>query len=161
LFGEWLEVRYRVDERERGHVLHFTGERMTGRILNGGDYETVELRRWRSPEAPQATAPVTPLVPPRPPPAGPPSIACEPNAADRAAITTAKGFLEGGDWEGCLATMVDALSDADGAAGLLMMARCENRGELLLEAQREALGAVELAKKGKCPAVVGEAAALA
>jgi len=61
-------------------------------------------------------------------------------------LDTAKQQLGKGDWEGCLQTMLVSTSLEDYAAGKLMLARCQDRGGLLLEANRDASAALERAK---------------
>ncbi len=63
------------------------------------------------------------------------------------AVASAKQQIASKDWESCMGTMIGSLSVAgDYAAGKLMLARCQDAGGLLLEAQRDAQAALELAK---------------
>lgn len=61
-------------------------------------------------------------------------------------LATAKQQLGEGDWEGCLQTMLVSTSLEEYPAGKLMLARCQDRGGLLLEAKRDADAALALAK---------------
>ena len=62
------------------------------------------------------------------------------------AIATARSQLQSGDWESCLQTMIVSTSIEEYAAGKLMLARCQDKGGLLLEARRDAEAALSLAK---------------
>ena len=76
------------------------------------------------------------------------------------ALDSARRLLASNDWEGCLAAMVQSLSAGDYAAGKLMAARCQDKGNLLVEAKRDAEAAAALAKADKNDALVKEAAAV-
>jgi tetratricopeptide (TPR) repeat protein len=65
----------------------------------------------------------------------------------KAAMDAAKGQLASGDWEGCLQTMIASTAVEEYAAGRFMLARCQDKGGLLLEARRDAEAARDLAKK--------------
>ena len=64
----------------------------------------------------------------------------------KTALETAKKQLEGNDWEGCLQTMIVSTSIQEYGRGKLMLARCQEKGGLLLEARRDALAAKALAE---------------
>src|SRR5260221_10652777 len=57
--------------------------------------------------------------------------------------------------------MVQSLSDGEYPAGRLMSARCQDKGNLLLEAQRDAQTAIEMAQKNNCGEILREAQAYA
>ncbi|MBM4359656.1 MAG: DUF3570 domain-containing protein [Deltaproteobacteria bacterium] len=65
------------------------------------------------------------------------------------AIASAKKLLDSNDWEGCLASMVQSLASGDYASGKLMAARCQDKGDLLVEAKGDAETAARLAKADK------------
>jgi hypothetical protein len=81
----------------------------------------------------------TPPSPPEPAQKGP-------TAEQLAAVDKARTKLATGDWQGCLETMIVATAVGDYAEGKLMLARCQDKGGLLLEAKRDAEAARELAK---------------
>lgn len=72
------------------------------------------------------------------------------------AIATAKKQLDDDDWEGCLQTMIVSTSLEEYGAGRLMLARCQDRGGLLLEAKKDATAALELAKKANNTKLITE-----
>ncbi len=80
-------------------------------------------------------------------------------SSQSSAIESATRLLAANDWEGCLAAMVQSLSGGDYAAGKLMAARCQDKGDLLVEAKRDAEAAVSLAKADKNDALAKEAGA--
>ena len=71
-------------------------------------------------------------------------------------LATAKQQLGEGDWESCLQTMLVSTSVEDYPAGKLMLARCQDRGGLLLEAKRDADAALTLANKQGTEALLEE-----
>ncbi len=73
------------------------------------------------------------------------------------ALASAKALLNSNDWEGCLGAMVQSLASGDYAAGKLMAARCQDKGDLLVEAKGDAEAAVRLAKADKDEALAKEA----
>lgn len=75
------------------------------------------------------------------------------------AIATAKTLLDSNEWEGCLATMIQSLAGGDYAAGKLMSARCQDKGDLLIEAKADAEMALKLAKADNDDALAKEASA--
>jgi hypothetical protein len=79
------------------------------------------------------------------------------SATQKECVDTAKQVLASGDWEICLGTMVQCLGSGDFAAGKLMSARCQDKGNLLLEAKRDAQAAVDLAKSDGDTALAKEA----
>lgn len=88
--------------------------------------------------------------------ATPPKPPGELNDEQRQSIATAKKQLKDKDWEGCLQTMIVSTSLEEYAAGKLMLAKCQDRGGLLLEARKDATAALELAKKEKDAALEKE-----
>jgi len=78
--------------------------------------------------------------------AAPPKPPGQLTAEQTQAIETATKQLADGDWEGCLQTMIVSTSLEDYAAGKLMLARCQDKGGLLIEANRDAMSGLELAK---------------
>jgi tetratricopeptide (TPR) repeat protein len=79
--------------------------------------------------------------------AQPPQPAGKLSAEQKGAIDAARDQLSGGDWEGCLQTMIASTAVEEYAAGKLMLARCQDKGGLLIEAHRDAEAARELAQK--------------
>ncbi|MSP26013.1 MAG: DUF3570 domain-containing protein [Myxococcales bacterium] len=74
------------------------------------------------------------------------------------AIASANKQRDGKDWESCMGTMIGSLSIAgDYAAGKLALARCEDVGGLLIEAQRDANAALEMAKADENDSLIKEA----
>ncbi len=78
-------------------------------------------------------------------------------SAQENALDGARRQLKANDWEGCLASMVQSLSGGDYAAGKLMSARCQDKGNLLIEAKRDAEAAVAMAKSNGNGALTKEA----
>lgn len=79
----------------------------------------------------------------RPPPRPPGQLSDE----QRQSLQTASDQLDGGDWEGCLQTMIVSTSLEEYGRGKLMLAKCQESGGLMLEARRDAEAAVEIASQ--------------
>ena len=112
-------------------------------LAEKGDAETDERYTTRAvqaafDEAKTAVSEGTGAKPPQPP--------GKLSDEQKSAIKTAKKQLDDGDWEGCLQTMIVSTSLEEYAAGKLMLARCQDKGGLLLEAKKDAVTAQKLAK---------------
>ncbi len=70
-----------------------------------------------------------------------------PSANQMASVDQARRQLGSGDWQACMATMIGATVMGEYAEGKLMLARCQDKGGLLLEAHRDAAAARDLAKR--------------
>lgn len=88
--------------------------------------------------------------------AQPPRPVGELTPEQKQAIEQASEQLRAKDWEACLQTMIVSTSAAEYAAGKLMLAKCQDQGGLLLEARRDAEGALELANKEGDEKVIAE-----
>jgi hypothetical protein len=88
--------------------------------------------------------------------AQPPKPAGQLTAEQKEAIATAEGQLKDNDWEGCLQTMIVSTSVEEYSAGKLMLARCQDKGGLLLEARKDAGAALDLATAEGNDALVKE-----
>ncbi len=62
------------------------------------------------------------------------------------ALAQAESLLAQKDWSTCMATLIAAMSDKEFAAGKLALARCEDAGNLLLEATADANAGKKLAE---------------
>lgn len=76
----------------------------------------------------------------------PPKPAGQLTDEQKTSLETAKTQLDGGDWESCLQTMIVSTSIEEYGRGKLMLAKCQEKGGLLLEAKRDAVAAQDLAK---------------
>ncbi len=88
--------------------------------------------------------------------ATPPSPAGKLSDEQKEAIDTAKKQLADGDWEACLQTMIVSTSIEEYAAGKLMLAKCQDKGGLLIEARRDAEAGRKLAEADGDRALLGE-----
>jgi hypothetical protein len=77
----------------------------------------------------------------------PPPAKAGPSKEQLDAVATAEGQLASKDWSGCMGTIIAAMGDTDFAAGKLMLARCQDQGDLLLEAMADAKAAAKLAEE--------------
>ena len=62
------------------------------------------------------------------------------------AVAAAEGQLAQKDWSGCMGTIIASMGDKEFAAGKLILARCQDVGDLLLEAMADAQAAKKLAE---------------
>lgn len=62
------------------------------------------------------------------------------------AVAAAEGQLAQKDWSACMGTIIAAMGESEFAAGKLMLARCQDAGDLLLEAMADAKVAAKLAE---------------
>ncbi|HTJ83290.1 MAG TPA: hypothetical protein VL400_16340, partial [Polyangiaceae bacterium] len=69
-----------------------------------------------------------------------------PTKEQLAAADAARALLAQGNWSDCMGTILGA-GDAEFAAGKLVLAECEDKGGLLLEAAKDGARAAELAKE--------------
>lgn len=63
------------------------------------------------------------------------------------AVAAAEKLLAAKEWSDCMGTLIAVMGENEFAAGKLMLARCEDVGDLLLEAMRDAKGAAKLAEE--------------
>jgi hypothetical protein len=73
-------------------------------------------------------------------------IAAGPTKDQLDAVAAAEGQLAQKDWSGCMGTVIATMSDKEFAAGKLILARCQDAGDLLLEAMADAKAAKKLAE---------------
>jgi hypothetical protein len=73
-------------------------------------------------------------------------IAAGPTKEQLDAVASAEGQLAQKDWSGCMGTVIATMGDKEFAAGKLVLARCQDAGDLLLEAMADAKAAKKLAE---------------
>lgn len=73
-------------------------------------------------------------------------LASGPTKEQLEAVAAAEGQLAQKDWSGCMGTAIAAMGDREFAAGKLVLARCQDAGDLLLEAMADAKAAKKLAE---------------
>lgn len=76
------------------------------------------------------------------------------------AATTAQGQLASRDWSGCMQTAIASMVDREFAAGKLVLAKCEDAGDLVLEATNDAKLALKYAEDERNTDVQKQAQAL-
>lgn len=76
----------------------------------------------------------------------PPPTRPLPNKEQLEAVATAQGQLKTRDWSGCMQTAIAAMVDREFAAGKLVLAKCEDAGDLVLEATNDAKLALKYAE---------------
>ncbi len=76
------------------------------------------------------------------------------------AVATAQGQLASRDWSGCMQTAIAAMVDREFAAGKLVLAKCEDAGDLVLEATNDAKLAMKYADEERNNDVLKQATAL-
>ena len=91
----------------------------------------------------------------QPPPSRPP-----PSKEQVEAVNTAQGQLASRDWSGCMQTAIAAMVDREFAAGKLILAKCEDAGDLVIEATNDAKLAAKYADDERNQDVLKQASAL-
>jgi hypothetical protein len=91
----------------------------------------------------------------QPPPSRPP-----PSKEQVEAAGTAQGQLNARDWSGCMQTAIAAMVDREFALGKLVLARCEDAGDLVIEATNDARLALKYAEDERNADVQKQAQAL-
>jgi len=90
----------------------------------------------------------------------PPPTRPAPSKDQMEAVATAQGQLAARDWSGCMQTALAAMVDREFAAGKLVLAKCEDAGDLVLEASNDAKLALKYADDERAADVQKQAAAL-
>jgi Protein of unknown function (DUF3570) len=91
----------------------------------------------------------------QPPPSRPP-----PSKEQVEAAGSAQGQLNARDWSGCMQTAIAAMVDREFALGKLVLARCEDAGDLVIEATNDARLALKYAEDERNADVQKQAQAL-
>lgn len=91
----------------------------------------------------------------QPPPSRPP-----PSKEQTDAVNSAQSQLGARDWSGCMQTAIASMADREFAAGKLILARCEDAGDLVIEATNDAKLAVKYADEERNAEVQKQAQAL-
>lgn len=73
-------------------------------------------------------------------------LASGPTKEQLEAVSAAEGQLAQKDWSGCMGTVIATMGEKEFAAGKLVLARCQDAGDLLLEAMADAKAAKTLAE---------------
>lgn len=76
------------------------------------------------------------------------------------AVNTAQGQLKTRDWSGCMQTAIASMADREFAAGKLVLAKCEDAGDLVLEATNDAKLALKYAEEERNTDVKSQATEL-
>lgn len=63
------------------------------------------------------------------------------------AVSNAEKLLAGKEWSECMGTLIAVMGEREFAAGKLMLARCQDAGDLLLEAMKDAKEGAKLAEE--------------
>jgi hypothetical protein len=108
-------------------------------------------RQWATKEVEKAFALARAGDKPPPPAAGKKAW---PGKEQLDAVAAAEAQLAQKDWSGCMQTLVAAMAAREFAAGKLTLARCEDAGNLLLEASSDATAAAKLAEGEANPKLV-------
>ena len=90
----------------------------------------------------------------------PPPTRPAPGKEQVEAAATAQGQLNSRDWSGCMQTAIAAMVDREFAAGKLVLAKCEDAGDLVLEATNDAKLAMKYADEERNNDVLKQATAL-
>ncbi len=90
----------------------------------------------------------------------PPPTRPAPGKEQVEAVATAQGQLNARDWSGCMQTAIAAMVDREFAAGKLVLAKCEDAGDLVLEATNDAKLAMKYADEERNNDVLKQATAL-
>lgn len=76
----------------------------------------------------------------------PPPAKAGPTKEQTEALATAQGQLAAKDWSSCMGTLIAAMAGSEFAAGKLLLAKCQDTGDLILEAVADAKLAAKLAE---------------
>jgi hypothetical protein len=90
----------------------------------------------------------------------PPPLRPAPSKDQMDAVATAQGQLNSRDWSGCMQTAIASMVDREFGAGKLILAKCEDAGDLVIEATNDAKLAVKYADDERSTDVLKQAQAL-